>query len=323
MDKKVHLVLSFTIQEAIFMNWSAFLDLVRCPNIRKGHEVCRGMVERDGDEIVCRRCGHKYTSPSQENIPALIIRSEEEEQSDRYEDPKNRHAEHYAGLWAYGYYTLKRGDAEGLYRTMNELAMAVLPGHDQPYTMLEIGCGVGRTACDLARYYPHALVVGIDGSRRMLRQAYRIAVGDPVGKEIAVALDYEGLGTVTVPSFNIRNIIFTQADALNLPFMSAGFDLVVGANVFDRVGDPERMVAECARVLKTGASLVLATPLNWSRKPFWWSKYHSLPQLESLLHDHGFAIDLSFDGLIYREVLDLRGAFADWPTAVVRAIKKE
>ena len=197
------------------MNWSAFLPIVRCPNLQHDNQPCHGVIERYEDTLMCLKCGHVYICSLQQDVPSLIIRNKEEILADRYEDPKNRQAEYYAGLWAFGYYVFKRGDAEGFYRTINELAMTTLMRPDYPYTILEIGCGIGRTASDPARHYPHAVVVGVDLSQRMLHQAYRIAVDNSSNQKIEVTLDNEGLGTVTVPRFNLHNIVFAQADALN------------------------------------------------------------------------------------------------------------
>jgi ubiquinone/menaquinone biosynthesis C-methylase UbiE len=277
------------------------------------------MTKRSKTDFQCLACAQKYVCSQQAPIPELIIRSSEEARADRYEDSQNRHAEHYAGLWAFGYYFLRRGEAEGLYRTVHELIVTALPEHYGEYRLLEIGCGVGRTTCDMARHFTCSLVIGIDCSRRMLRQAYELVVDED--KMVEISLANEGFGTVTAPSFGLSNVIFAQADAMDLPFMTACFDLVVGANVIDRTANPERVVREAARVLKPGGYLVLATPLNWSRQPDWWPKYRAQEQIEDLLRDNSFAIDLSFDGLLYREVVDVRGAYTDWSTTVIRAVK--
>jgi SAM-dependent methyltransferase len=52
----------------------------------------------------------------------------------------------YVMLWAYGYQN-GLGAAEGLYRTINELGFSSLESNGN-WHILDVGCGVGRTAAD-------------------------------------------------------------------------------------------------------------------------------------------------------------------------------
>jgi SAM-dependent methyltransferase len=267
-------------------------------------------------------CATAYPPNGRFGFPRLLVRSAKEAKEDRYEDPKNRHAERYGGLWAFGYHFLGRGEAEGFYRTLSELVLSIPFSSTHDLRILEVGCGVARTACDVARRYPEATVVAADISQRMLEQAYAILVGDPPGATVKVALEQEGFGTVSASSFGLSNVHFAQANAVNLPFASGQFDVVISANVVDRLPSPEHMFREAARVLKPNGYLVFADPFNWSKLPEWWSRCPSLGALLPLLTGHGFQPDVAFDMLVYRELTDARGAYADWPVAVVRAAKR-
>jgi ubiquinone/menaquinone biosynthesis C-methylase UbiE len=52
-----------------------------------------------------------------------------------------------------------------------------------------------------------------------------------------------------------------QMDAANLRFEDRYFDCVVGQFVITLVDDPERVLAECARVLKPGGQIILVNHL--------------------------------------------------------------
>lgn len=51
--------------------------------------------------------------------------------------------------------------------------------------------------------------------------------------------------------------------ATNLPFADASFDCVLSTQVLEHVDDPQRMLLECARVLRPGGTLILSAPQYW------------------------------------------------------------
>jgi len=101
--------------------------------------------------------------------------------------------------------------------------------------VLDLACGTGNVSIPLARL--GARVTGVDIAPNLLDQA----------RERAAA---EGL-----------QICFEEGDAEQLPYSDAAFDAVV--TMFGAMFAPqsERVVAECARVLKPGGLLAMA---NWT-----------------------------------------------------------
>lgn len=51
-----------------------------------------------------------------------------------------------------------------------------------------------------------------------------------------------------------------RANLVALPFTDACFDVVISAQTIEHLWDQDRFVAECARVLRPGGSLVVSTP---------------------------------------------------------------
>jgi malonyl-CoA O-methyltransferase len=102
-----------------------------------------------------------------------------------------------------------------------------------PARVLDLGCATGRGSLALAARYPGAEVLAIDASLRMCEQA-------------AVACR-------TMP--NVR-VIAAAAEALPLP--DAESDLVF-ANLLLPWCAPDRVLVECARVLRPGGAVVLST----------------------------------------------------------------
>lgn len=104
---------------------------------------------------------------------------------------------------------------------------------------LEVGCGTAALSAALAAR--GADVVASDVSLRWLVLARkRLAEGGWHGVELVACA------------------------AESLPFESESFELVAAADVIEHVADPDRFVAESARVLRPGGLLFLATPNRYS-----------------------------------------------------------
>lgn len=97
--------------------------------------------------------------------------------------------------------------------------------------VLEVGCGTGVVARDLARMVgPTGRVVGVDPSRLLVQAAGRLAHGHPLR----------------------RRLTFRVADGLALPFAADRFDAAVAVTVLLHVADPLWVVREMARVTRPG-----------------------------------------------------------------------
>jgi ubiquinone/menaquinone biosynthesis C-methylase UbiE len=106
-------------------------------------------------------------------------------------------------------------------------------------SVLDIGCGTGSDACQLARnvgIYGH--VVGVDNSQIMIEEAHRRA------KELALPVEFQ------------------VADAHRLEFPDNTFDACRVDRVLQHAANPARVVAEMARVTRPGGRIVAAEP-DW------------------------------------------------------------
>lgn len=97
---------------------------------------------------------------------------------------------------------------------------------------LEIGCGTGAIARALAAWPGIGEVMGVDPSPRLVERA----------RDLAGAL---------------ANISFAVGDGRDLDLEDAAFDLVLLHRVLSHVPSPEQVLAEAARVLRPGGSLVV------------------------------------------------------------------
>ena len=104
--------------------------------------------------------------------------------------------------------------------------------------VLDIGCGDGDLALDMARRGAH--VTGIDASPEMIEAAR--ARAQRGGADIA----------------------FEVATAQSLPFAGEEFDLVLAVTILCFVGDAAPVFHEIARVLRPGGRLVIGELGRWS-----------------------------------------------------------
>lgn len=235
--------------------------------------------------------------------------------SDKYQD--SFFIEKYVALWAYGYLN-NFGQSEGLYRTINELGFTRLK-QNAKYRILDVGCGVGRTSSDYAIFFKNAEVVGIDDSDLMIDMANRINKTD---EKIDFDMSSIGFGKVSINSKKIENLVFKGCGLLEYYTDSkkSSLDLITAVNFIDRVADIKQNFQLIYDLLKLNGVFILASPLNFS-KAFDWDKYGSLEKLAKLVHEIGFQIEVSFDGLIYKEILDARVATEEYLTTVMRLVK--
>lgn len=116
-------------------------------------------------------------------------------------------------------------------------------GDLQGKSILDLGCGDGSLSYLMAK--AGAKVIGADNEKQ--------------GIEFAK----ENLRS-TGESFDCK---FVEASAYSLPFAEDSFDMVVSCEVIEHLQEPERMLEEVGRVLKSGGIFILTTPYRLTEEP--------------------------------------------------------
>lgn len=128
---------------------------------------------------------------------------------------------------------------------------------------LDLGCAVGRGSFELARHFDE--VLGIDFSARFIAEAERMRRQ----RLVTVRVPREGAATdelhLQLPPDGLRgeNITFARGDACNLPGDIGVFDLVLMANLIDRLPDPAKCLARLPRLISPGGWLIITSPYTW------------------------------------------------------------
>ena len=130
-----------------------------------------------------------------------------------------------------------------------------------PSRALDVGCAVGRSAFELARFCEQ--VIGIDYSHRFIEAARLLRRS---GTLLFERIDEGTLTTqcvAAVPSgIDRERVQFETGDAMNLPDLGA-FDIVLAANLICRLSDPARFLLATPRLVKPGGQFILTSPYTW------------------------------------------------------------
>jgi putative 4-mercaptohistidine N1-methyltranferase len=130
---------------------------------------------------------------------------------------------------------------------------------------LDLGCATGRAVFELARECDH--VTGIDFSARFIRVGHQMQQNGSIRFSIPEEGELVSYHEKTLDELGLagtrEKVEFWQGDAHNLKPQFTGYDLVLAANLIDRLYEPSIFLREIARRLRPGGLLVLFSPYTW------------------------------------------------------------
>jgi 5-histidylcysteine sulfoxide synthase/putative 4-mercaptohistidine N1-methyltranferase len=165
-------------------------------------------------------------------------------------------------------------DVANFPKALADIAIRAM-GDKPTISALDIGCAVGRSSFELARHFEH--VTGIDFSARLINLGVKLADQGMVRYSIAdegeLMIFHErrlaDMGLLEVSG----KVDFSQGDACNLKAGFTAYDLVLAANLIDRLYDPMLFLATIHERINTGGVLLIASPYTWleehTRKDDW------------------------------------------------------
>jgi SAM-dependent methyltransferase len=125
-----------------------------------------------------------------------------------------------------------------------------LPGRLAEFDLLNVGGSAGAIDNFLADHVRHVTSIDIDGAAIEHAQS----------------------------RFEKPNLNFRVADALNLPFDDASFDIVICSHVYEHVPDPEKLFEEIGRVLRKDGVCYFSA----GNRLMWNEPHYNLPLLAVL-----------------------------------------
>lgn len=127
---------------------------------------------------------------------------------------------------------------------------------------LDLGCAVGRSSFELARRCSE--VIGIDYSQSFITAATKLREAG----ELRYARTDEGARTTPLVArvpveIDRARVIFERGDAQALREGLGVFDVVLMANLIDRLREPARCLKQLAGLVRPGGQLVITSPYTW------------------------------------------------------------
>jgi len=149
-------------------------------------------------------------------------------------------------------------------RALAQLAIEAM-GDRPAGKALDLGCATGRASFELARHF--ARVTGIDFSARFIGIGTQLAEQGRLRYTLVeegelVAYKERNLGDLGLAD-TVGKVEFFQGDACNLKPHFTGYDLILAANLIDRLYSPAKFLKTVHERLNTGGLLLIASPYTW------------------------------------------------------------
>lgn len=153
---------------------------------------------------------------------------------------------------------------ENFPKAMADLALEAMSG--KPKTKaLDLGCACGRSSFELANVFD--TVEGVDFSANFIRLGVEMAEQGSVRYALAEEGELVSYHTRSLKELGLDDrasrVSFYQGDACNLKPQFTGYDLVLAANLIDRLYKPRRFLDNIHERINDGGLLVIASPYTW------------------------------------------------------------
>jgi 5-histidylcysteine sulfoxide synthase/putative 4-mercaptohistidine N1-methyltranferase len=130
---------------------------------------------------------------------------------------------------------------------------------------LDIGCAVGRGSFELAKHCPE--VTGLDFSARFISVGVQLRERGHFSYTLTEEGELQSYQTADLAALGLTGtadrVHFFQADACNLKPLYRDYDLVVAANLIDRLHHPRKFLEDIADRILPGGLLVITSPYTW------------------------------------------------------------
>ncbi len=131
-----------------------------------------------------------------------------------------------------------------------------------PARALDLGCAVGRSSFEMALHCQE--VLGIDYSERFISVATHLRDNGSFGFSYIEEGELVQPHRAVVPKEVDRGrVAFEQGDAAQLRPGLGLFDVVLMANLIDRLHHPAKCLAQLPALCRNGAQLIITSPYTW------------------------------------------------------------
>jgi len=149
-------------------------------------------------------------------------------------------------------------------KALAEIAIAAM-GNRPKRTALDLGCASGRSTFELATVFDH--VTGVDFSARFIGQGVQLAQQGILRYTLTdegELVSYKERTLSNLGLDHVKNKVeFFQGDACNLKPIFTGYDLILAANLIDRLYDPAKLLNSIHTRINPGGLLMITSPYTW------------------------------------------------------------
>jgi len=155
-------------------------------------------------------------------------------------------------------------DVDNFPQALAQLAIEAMA--DKPMgKALDLGCAVGRASFELAKSFDE--VTAIDFSARLINVGVQLQQQGVIRYSIADEGDlvlYKEQQLAQMDFADVADKVeFLQGDACNLKSLFSGYDLVLAANLIDRLYKPALFLKTVHERINAGGMLLIASPYTW------------------------------------------------------------
>ncbi len=144
---------------------------------------------------------------------------------------------------------------------------------------LDLGCATGRATFELAKSFD--IVDGIDFSARFIGAGTKLKEVGYIAYSMKTEGELHEKKRVTIEELGYESIkervFFWQGDACNLKPNFNSYDLVLAANLIDRLYNPKLFLEDIKNRINSAGILMLTSPYTWqessTKKEFWLGGY--------------------------------------------------
>lgn len=155
-------------------------------------------------------------------------------------------------------------DVPNFPKALSDLAIASM-GNRPALKALDLGCATGRATFELAKHFDH--VTGIDFSARFIGMGVQLASQGVIRYTLVDEGDLVSYKERTLAGLGLEHVRhkveFWQGDACNLKPHFTGYDLVLAANLIDRLYNPKKFLTEIHERVNPGGLLIITSPYTW------------------------------------------------------------
>ena len=149
-------------------------------------------------------------------------------------------------------------------KTLAQLAIETM-GDKPAGKALDLGCATGRATFELARHFDH--VTGLDFSARFIGVGTQLAEQGRLRYTLTEEGELVSYKECSLAALGLSDVAtkveFFQGDACNLKPVFAGYDLILAANLIDRLYSPALFLKTVHERLNPGGLLMLTSPYTW------------------------------------------------------------